>query len=490
MPVARIFSESASDAAPLAAHLRDLGYTIELASPNSDTALNSDLEIRLERCNRADALAQAERRARQLGADVYVAAGALVTSPGSEPAAAQSVERASLGAPIAQHPAELSPLDRLREGTADTLRDPLSPGVTGTSERHEPEIANVISSPGIHEVPSVIESPSVIDARRLAQPVEPEPLPISDSIPAAEMGPEPIVINPSAPVASASVELEFPAAVHDGASTSEALPIPRTESPSQVWRRSTAALSNAAAAIRNFSGQASAAIVHGLTSAGRALSRQIRATRQAYSRARSRKPVLVKASQPGVGSPESQTPPIATESLATTTAPLADQPTPVSTQGVTTPQRPASNTRPLPWMAFAGSGAVAAAVLLTWSVLAGHPAAPVVPVNGNIEQQIPFGPVKIHPPQPRPSTSHSAASSAQPVSVRPLPSTLPPSAKTTPSAPSPRNSGAAHHSSRTQRAARPRSIDDEVIVRHYGKPVTTTKTQISSTGVKHISDQE
>lgn len=492
MPVARIFSESASDAAPLAAHLRDLGYTIELASPNSDTTLNADLEIRLERCNRADALAQAERRARELGADVYIADGALAMSTGFEPAAPQPVERASVAAPIPQHQVE--------------PHDPLSPGIAGASERHEPEIANMIfSGTGIHEVPGAAESPKVIETGTVALSPEPKPLPISASIPASEMGLEPTVVNPGAPAAGAPIGWEVPAEAHDDASTmdrlsverleqnpSEALPIPRAEASSQAWARSTAALSNAAATVRNFFRQASTAAIRGLTLVGLQLSKQIHAMRQSYLRSRARKPVLVKSSHPESASGQNNPAPIATESLASTTeiAPPAVHPASHSAPGITTPQAPAKSTRPLPWMAFAGSGAVAAAVLLTWSVLAGHPAAPVVPVNGNVEQQIPFGPVKIHPQQPRQSTAHSAASSAQPVSVRPLPSTPSPSAKTAQAAPSARNSGSVHHGSRAQRAARRGSVDDEVIVRHYGKPVTATKTQISSTGVKHISDQE
>src|SRR4051812_43256956 len=84
MPVARIFADSASDAAPLAAHLRALGYIIEVASPSSDAALDADLEIRLERCNLSDALTRARQCARELGADIYVAPNALEVAP--EPA--------------------------------------------------------------------------------------------------------------------------------------------------------------------------------------------------------------------------------------------------------------------------------------------------------------------------------------------------------------------------------------------------------------------
>src|SRR5215472_14704239 len=78
MPVARIISQSTSDAARLVAHLQALGYTLEVVPPDaSGLESHADLEIRLDQCDRAEALAEAERRARELGADIYVASGAL-----------------------------------------------------------------------------------------------------------------------------------------------------------------------------------------------------------------------------------------------------------------------------------------------------------------------------------------------------------------------------------------------------------------------------
>jgi hypothetical protein len=144
--------------------------------------------------------------------------------------------------------------------------------------------------------------------------------------------------------------------------------------------------------------------------------------------------------------------------------------------------------RRLPWLAFAGSGAIVAAGLLTWSVLAGRPAAPEIPVNGNIEQQIPFGPVKIHPVQPpRRDAKSPGLIATKPLPVESTAASVVRSAK--PHAAVRQRPLQAQAAGKARSARRHPSPDDEVIVRHYQTPPRQTKMQISSTGVKHISDQ-
>ncbi|HKD74943.1 MAG TPA: hypothetical protein VKB76_05585, partial [Ktedonobacterales bacterium] len=142
--------------------------------------------------------------------------------------------------------------------------------------------------------------------------------------------------------------------------------------------------------------------------------------------------------------------------------------------------------RPLPWVAFASAGAVAVAALLGWSVLAGSSASPNVPINGSIEQQVPFGPVKIvprSPSQPRTAVKPATAPPAHPVAAAPTATSahgrVPAKPKTT-------TRHVAHSAHRT----RQQTADDEVVVHHYATPKPQTQAKATNNGVKHISDQE
>ncbi|HZU23652.1 MAG TPA: hypothetical protein VE998_12540, partial [Terriglobales bacterium] len=133
MSVARIFADCASDAAPLTAHLRALGYTVELAACNSDAPTNADLEIRLERWPRNGALAEAQRRARNLGAEVFVAEDLDASSaPPAPPAAIVSAIRETpgnndpLSRAVSAEAAELPvDSDELARAVCDTAAAPL-----------------------------------------------------------------------------------------------------------------------------------------------------------------------------------------------------------------------------------------------------------------------------------------------------------------------------------------------------------------------------
>src|SRR5215469_6024467 len=139
MPLARIFSDSTSDAAPLIAHLQALGYTIETVPPHaSDLESHADLEIRLDRCSRADALPEAERRARELGADIYIASGALHLT--------ETVRGVASPKPLAEN--RFAENQAFASIDAEPIRDPLAPVLAVI-----PEITESLPAP-VAEAPS------------------------------------------------------------------------------------------------------------------------------------------------------------------------------------------------------------------------------------------------------------------------------------------------------------------------------------------------
>lgn len=75
MPVARIYTRFAEEAAPLIGRLRARGYTIEIVDPGHFRVTPADLEVELERLATPEALASAARFARERDAEVFVAAG-------------------------------------------------------------------------------------------------------------------------------------------------------------------------------------------------------------------------------------------------------------------------------------------------------------------------------------------------------------------------------------------------------------------------------
>src|SRR5438105_11407440 len=102
MPVARILTRFPEDATAISGPLQSLGYTVEIAPPDEPGSMPADLEIELERCPAGAALARAEQLARSAGADIFVAAEALV---------ADAAPRLEKEAPVAQPPqaAEIAP---------------------------------------------------------------------------------------------------------------------------------------------------------------------------------------------------------------------------------------------------------------------------------------------------------------------------------------------------------------------------------------------
>ena len=75
MPVARIVTRFAEEAAPLIGELRARGYTIELVDPGTFRVTPADLEIQLDRLRTPEALRHAVKFGREHDAEVFVAAG-------------------------------------------------------------------------------------------------------------------------------------------------------------------------------------------------------------------------------------------------------------------------------------------------------------------------------------------------------------------------------------------------------------------------------
>ena len=77
MPLARIFTHHPERTAALSSQLQQQGYTVEVASPNQANLPPADLEIEFEVCERADVLERAAGLADQLQADIAVAPGVM-----------------------------------------------------------------------------------------------------------------------------------------------------------------------------------------------------------------------------------------------------------------------------------------------------------------------------------------------------------------------------------------------------------------------------
>jgi hypothetical protein len=77
MPLARIFTNHPERTAALSSQLQQQGYTVEVASPDQLDLAPADLEIEFELCERADVLERAAGLADEFQADIAVAPGVM-----------------------------------------------------------------------------------------------------------------------------------------------------------------------------------------------------------------------------------------------------------------------------------------------------------------------------------------------------------------------------------------------------------------------------
>jgi hypothetical protein len=493
MPVARIFSDSTSDAAPLVAHLQALGYTIETVPAHaSDLESHADLEIRLDRCSRADALPEAERRARELGADIYIASGALhltetmrgivspeplpdncfvenqaVASIDAEPTAIRDPLapvlavipeiKESLPSPVAEAPSFASPteFDELNvpsaasENPAQPVDEPIVPAAALTAAE-VPEVAELFPAQEAEAPPFVWQGGfDDLNATDIVSETSEQPVnaPIADA---------------AAPAEGDTLGVFTLFGVQPG-SEAEARRAEETPPPSSDdWM---ATLAKTVAILRDAVSQLTKAVAAGFASGGRRAMEKLRAARQTPPQDASKL-----TSAPGTAHPAPPPPP------AVAPPPSAS---PLASPGA------AHAVRPLPWVAFASAGAVAVAALLGWSVLTGTSATPSVPINGSIEQQVPFGPVKIVPRRPA-----QPPRAVKPVTAPPHPVAAAPAPKSGTKGSVSARSKATRHVAPSHHHSRERIADDQVIVHHYSTPKPPTQAKVNNAGVKHISDQE
>lgn len=81
MPLARILTRNPERTTDLSSQLKQQGYSVEVALPDQANLAPADLEIEFEVCERADVLDRAADLATELGADVAVAPGILQMTP-------------------------------------------------------------------------------------------------------------------------------------------------------------------------------------------------------------------------------------------------------------------------------------------------------------------------------------------------------------------------------------------------------------------------
>jgi hypothetical protein len=124
MALARIFSSSPEQTTALSQQLQQLGYTVEVLSPNDAPATLADLEIQLEVCDPADVLRRATELAARMQCDIAVAPGALQAGPpaqaaalspppeGLMPSAIPSPDQAATVKTAALRPALPAPMER------------------------------------------------------------------------------------------------------------------------------------------------------------------------------------------------------------------------------------------------------------------------------------------------------------------------------------------------------------------------------------------
>ncbi|HKD79269.1 MAG TPA: hypothetical protein VKH81_06210 [Candidatus Angelobacter sp.] len=124
MPLARIFTHHPERTAALSNQLQQQGYTVEVVSPDQAHLSPADLEIEFEICERADVLERAAGLADELHADIAVAPGVIQSpEPAQRPAPVQS---------SAVPEAQKAPSDREREfeaAFANSSVEELNPAV-------------------------------------------------------------------------------------------------------------------------------------------------------------------------------------------------------------------------------------------------------------------------------------------------------------------------------------------------------------------------
>lgn len=237
MPLARILTRFPEQADALSQELRQHGYTVEFSSPELAGKSPADLEIDFELCAEPDALSRASELADQLHADVAVSPG-ILDQPVSE----------------REEPA-FEPVER-----PDNVLPFVNPAQT-----HEPQIAPEQAQPVSEPVAHETNHP---ESSHVEEPVwEPEPM-----TPVAEVALPPDMLGePPAPV------VEFHQRVHPQENTAfdDEIDLVRAAAPAVHGGESATELLAKA-------GQKSATVLHAAEEAGREFWQALRSGTKAF----------------------------------------------------------------------------------------------------------------------------------------------------------------------------------------------------------------
>jgi hypothetical protein len=501
MPLARIFTRNPERTSDLSRQLKQQGYTVEVASPELSDLAPADLEIEFEVCERADVLERAADLASELGADVAVAPGVL--QPAEAPAARSVVK---MKAPV--------PPERDREREFDAAFRP------------------------------VIEMPLAATESPAAEaPVEHEPLPpvaFLDETPRME----PVAIAENQPVAAPVTFSEPPRPADPvpylaqltpfstpAGRSEEPMPAGQTHEPehergrqiidggariaARAWAGALALKSSAAASVRDYfqeyskraqvrSAEARAAHAARLLDLEqrRAEAQQRAAELEAAREEAARRLVeLVRERDPGLHERhERENVPVSFDSTYAANVPEEFQPAAqVPEPAFVEPSRTATWTTPIalwrkinPALRPVLTGAAAVTALFIMGIALGlfHSRAPLAnPANPSGGVTVQTGGVTVQTGPAKPQPGKFAANAQAPATPAPAGATAPAQAKTpAPAKPSPRG----QHAQQLVAQQSESTIGDDVVIRHFSRPVPTQKPKQSGqqAGLKHFSDLE
>ncbi len=164
MPLARIFTHHPERTAALSSQLQEQGYTVEVVGPDQAHLSPADLEIEFEICERADVLERAAGLAEELQADVAVAPGAIQQAmPETK---AQPVQNSAIAeAAIAQERDRGGEFEAAFLASSETVEEPRTPVI---------EIPVMERAP-LPPVAFADEPPAARMQPELAKPADPVP---------------------------------------------------------------------------------------------------------------------------------------------------------------------------------------------------------------------------------------------------------------------------------------------------------------------------
>jgi hypothetical protein len=169
MPLARIFTRNPERTVDLSSQLQQQGYKVEVVSPDQKHLAPADLEIEFELCERADVLERAADLANELEADVAVGPGILQAAP--EPLVEASLP--STAQPIAESPVEIKPHDALKSAAERGFEAAFTP----TTEMPEVPAAMQMTAEVI-EIP-IMEQAQMPPVAFMEEPAAMEPVRIA-----------------------------------------------------------------------------------------------------------------------------------------------------------------------------------------------------------------------------------------------------------------------------------------------------------------------